>query len=121
VQRAKGAYVRAYLDQALVDNSVVYNVAQDVVTVQRGAVCVLGYVWGHLLLLDPLVRVPPLWQDSGAPVPEPCASAEADADSAARPGTSFLRLDPPLGLVLRCATTPSFGSSLKKRMIVYFT
>src|SRR5712671_5258672 len=43
-----------YPDQALIDN-LVYNVAQNVEPARRGAVCVLGYVWGHPL--EPLLGV----------------------------------------------------------------
>ncbi|KAH9996385.1 hypothetical protein BJV74DRAFT_827878 [Russula compacta] len=54
---ARKVVLTDYPDQALVDN-MAYNVVQNVEPARRGAVCVLGYVWGHpveplLLLLAP--------------------------------------------------------------------
>jgi nicotinamide N-methyltransferase len=68
-----------YPDQALVDN-LAHNIVQNVEPARRGAVSVLGYIWGHPV--DPLLR---------ALLPDPShAGAEAGDDSPdARSGPSF--------------------------------
>ena len=42
-----------YPDQALVDN-LVFNIEQNIELARRGAVCVMGYIWGQPV--DPLLR-----------------------------------------------------------------
>ncbi|KAI0284818.1 hypothetical protein BC826DRAFT_1093685 [Russula brevipes] len=59
---ARKVVLTDYPDQALVDN-LAHNIVQNVEPARRGAVCVLGYIWGHpvgpllrALLPDPFMR-----------------------------------------------------------------
>jgi len=77
---ARKVVLTHYPDRALVDN-LTHNIVQNVEPARRGAVCVLGYIWGHPV--GPLLR-------ALLPDPSHADAAEAGDDGPdARSGPSF--------------------------------